>query len=257
MSTYYSLLNIPAHATESEIEAAYARIRAERDAPDAAEADPALQQIEAAYAVLSDPAARRRYDAQISAKRTGVSRRELIMSAAGVAVGLAIIAVVWVLAGRTAAPELPAVGEMQRPAPAIALPGLDGETIRISDLRGQVVLVNFWATWCEPCKEETPDLQAAHTALANEGLVIVGINLRKQETDEAAIRAFTEQYGVTYPIALDVDGEAARLFQISPIPTSYFIDPAGDIRYVRVGTLTIDEVETLFRSLQQTASAHR
>jgi peroxiredoxin len=186
-------------------------------------------------------------------RRGSLSRRELAFAGLGVLIGLVIIAAVWLVTARTAEPELPGVGETNRPAPDIAMPTLDGGTLRLSDYRGQVVLVNFWGTWCEPCKEETPALQASYQALKDQGLVIVGVNLRKQEPDEAGIRAFLSEYGVTYPTALDIEGEAARLFQISPIPTSYFIDPAGNIRYIRVGTLTQEEVAALFSRLQQGA----
>jgi peroxiredoxin len=183
-------------------------------------------------------------------QRRGVSRRELITSVAGALLGVLIIGVVWFVVGRESGAALPAVGELNRPAPDLTLPTLDGGSVRLADLRGNVVLVNFWGTWCEPCKEETPALQAAYQRLQSEGLVIVGVNLRRQETSDDAVREFVQQYGVTYPIALDVDGEAARLFQISPIPVSYFIDPDGAIRYVRIGTLTTDDVAALFTQLR-------
>jgi cytochrome c biogenesis protein CcmG, thiol:disulfide interchange protein DsbE len=189
--------------------------------------------------------------------RGALTRRELLFAGVGVLIGLAIIAGVWLVTASTAGEALPGVGETNRPAPDIAMPALDGGTVRLSDYRGQVVLVNFWGTWCEPCKEETPALEAAYQAHKDQGLVVLGVNLRRQESDEQAIRAFLDQYGVTYTTALDVDGEAARLFQISPIPTSYFIDPAGNIRYVRVGTLTQEEVAVLFDRLRQEASALR
>ncbi len=176
------------------------------------------------------------------------------MAAFGALAGLLIIGLVWLMVGREDTPALPAVGELNRPAPDVTLPLLDGEPIRLADMRGKVVLVNFWGTWCEPCKEETPALQQAYEKLRADGLVIVGINLRRQETSDEAVRAFVRQYGVTYPIALDVDGEAARLFQISPIPVSYFIDPAGTVRYVRVGTLSSEDVTALFGRLRQTAT---
>lgn len=185
-----------------------------------------------------------------SSQRRGVSRRELITSAVGALLGVVIIGIVWFTVGRESSASLPAVGELNRPAPDLALPTLDGGSVRLADLRGKVVLVNFWGTWCEPCKEETPALQAAYQRLQSEGLVIVGVNLRRQETSDEAVREFVQQYGVTYPIALDIDGEAARLFQISPIPVSYFIDPAGTIRYVRIGTLTTDDVAALFAQLR-------
>lgn len=185
-----------------------------------------------------------------SSQRRGVSRRELITSAAGALLGVIIIGLVWFTVGREGSASLPAVGELNRPAPDLTLPTLDGGNLRLADLRGKVVLVNFWGTWCEPCKEETPALQAAYQQLQAEGLVIIGVNLRRQESSDEAVREFVQQYGVTYPIALDVDGEAARLFQISPIPVSYFIDPQGTIRYVRIGTLTTDDVAALFAQLR-------
>ncbi|MGQ9549860.1 MAG: TlpA disulfide reductase family protein [Roseiflexus sp.] len=186
-------------------------------------------------------------------QRRGISRRELVTSAAGALVGVLIIGLVWFMVGRENDTTMPGVGELNRPAPDLTLPTLHGDNLRLADLRGKVVLVNFWGTWCEPCKEETPALQEAYRQLQAEGLVIVGINLRRQETSDDAVRDFVQQYGVTYPIALDVEGEAARLFQISPIPVSYFIDPEGTIRYVRIGTLTADEVATLFARLRQSA----
>jgi peroxiredoxin len=176
------------------------------------------------------------------------------MSAGGAVVGLIIIAVVWVFAGRTAAPALPPVGEVSRPAPDFALPGLNGGTVTLSSYRGKVVLVNFWGTWCEPCKEETPALQAAYKDLQQQGLEIIGVNLFSQETGgDKAVREFLTPYGVTYPIALDSQGAIARAFQISPIPTSYFVDPSGNIRFVKVGTLKAAEVRALFEQLQPRA----
>ena len=148
---------------------------------------------------------------------------------------------------------------MARPAPDFALPGLNGTTVRLSDYRGKVVLVNFWGTWCEPCKEETPALAAVYKKLHDQGLVIIGVDLRNQERSgadgDADVRAFVTRYGATYPIALDTAGETERAFQIYPIPTSYFVDTQGVMRYVRVGTLTQDEVEVLFARLQRQASA--
>ena len=191
------------------------------------------------------------------AQRRSVSRRELLFAGLGVLLGLAIITGVWLYTSSTAERALPGVGETNRPAPDITLPALDGGDIRLSDYRGNVVLINFWGTWCEPCKEETPALQAAYENLSAQGLVVLGVNLRRQEPNDEAVQAFLDQYGVTYRTALDVEGEAARLFQISPIPTSYFIDQQGNIRYIRVGTLTQEEVVTLFSRLQQEATAHR
>ncbi len=273
METYYTLLDIPAEAPTEEIVAAYQRQR-ERYRPERVAtlgnelerlAVTRLAELERAYAILADPARRRAYDRSIGvaspedvehvAKRTRLSRRERLLAIGGALAGLLLIALVWVLTGRNAQPGLPPVAETRKPAPAFALPGLHGETVRLNDYRGKVVLVNFWGTWCVPCKEETPALAAVYRKLQDQGLIIIGVDLRNQERPgpdgDADVRDFTERYGVTYPIALDVAGETARAFQIYPLPTSFVVDQNGMIRYIRVGQITAEEVEALFVRLQQ------
>jgi cytochrome c biogenesis protein CcmG, thiol:disulfide interchange protein DsbE len=272
MEHYYRLLQVSESASTAEIEDAYQKQRVlynpERvvalDAELHGRAEQRLAEIELAYETLADPDRRAVYDATLRtqaakpanrAAHTGVTRREILMSAAGAIVGLALIAVVWVMAGRSAEPALPPVGEVNRLAPNFELPGLDGGTVSLSDYRGKVVLINFWGTWCEPCKEETPALQAAYQELGGRGLAIIGVNLFSQETaGDQAVRDFISPYGVTYPIALDTNGDIARAFQISPIPVSYFVDPSGNIRFVKVGTLKAAEVRALFERLQPRAS---
>src|SRR6266498_4322658 len=277
METYYTLLDIPTEAPTEEIVAAYQcqreRYRPERVATLGNELErlavTRLAELERAYAILADPARRRAYDRSIGvaspedvdhvAKRTRLSRRERLLAIGGALAGLLLIALAWVLTGRNAQPGLPPVAETRKPAPAFALPGLHGETVRLNDYRGKVVLVNFWGTWCVPCKEETPALAAVYRKLLDQGLVVIGVDLRNQERSgpdgDADVRAFTERYGVTYPIALDIAGETARAFQIYPLPTSFVVDQNGLIRYVRVGPITAQEVETLFVQLQQNTTA--
>ena len=277
MNTYYTVLEIPTTATADEITAAHQRLR-ERSSPErvaelGAEfrtiAEERCAALDQAYAVLSDVERRAEYDRGLNGAATqarrnnggGLSRREMLTALGGALVGLLVIGMVWLISGRNAEPALPPVGELNRPAPDFTLPGLDGQDVRLSDYRGKVVLVNFWGTWCEPCKEETPALQQSYEKLGEQGLVIIGIDLQSQERNGAEgiddVRRFIEQYGVTYPIALDVKGEAARAFQIYPIPTSYFIDPSGTIRYVRPSTVTAEEVEILFTKLSEATSALR
>ncbi len=273
METYYTLLDIPTEAPTEEIVAAYQcqreRYRPERVATLGNELErlavTRLAELERAYAILADPARRRAYDRSIGvaspedvehvAKRTRLSRRERLLAIGGALAGLLLIALVWVLTGRNAQPGLPPVAETRKPAPAFALPGLHGETVRLNDYRGKVVLVNFWGTWCVPCKEETPALAAVYRKLQDQGLIIIGVDLRNQERPgpdgDADVRDFTERYGVTYPIALDVAGETARAFPIYPLPTSFVVDQNGTIRYIRVGQITAEEVEALFVRLQQ------
>jgi peroxiredoxin len=277
MDTYYTLLEIPETATAEEVEAAYQRER-ERYRPERVAAlgdefrriaEQRTAALDQAYMALSDAERRAEYDRTLvgnpaptpRAAHSGgrLSRREVLMALGGAATGLLVIALVWMFVGRGAQPALPPVGEVNKPAPDFVLPGLDGQDVRLSDFRGKVVLVNFWGTWCEPCKDETPALQAAYQNFGDQGLVIIGIDLANQERTGAEgaddVRAFATRYGVTYPIALDVEGEVARAFQIYPIPTSFFIDPSGTIRYVRAGPIDTREIEPLFKKLQQATSA--
>ena len=179
-------------------------------------------------------------------RSSGLTRREWLWTGAGVLVALLVIAAV---ALGTNKPAKLGLTEMNRPAPDITLTTLDGATLRLSDLRGKIVLVNFWATWCEPCKTETPDLVAAASDFKDRGLEIVGINLTDQDSDLDAIRRFVRLYGIPYPIMLDPEKKAQNAFGIYPIPTSYFIDSTGTIRYTRITVVTRDDIEYVLNVL--------
>ncbi len=281
MDTYYAMLGIDPHASQDEITAAYQRQRQQYSPERVATMDDDIQEVarqrtaelERAYEVLSDPQQRQRYDASISvaaenaqpaptapaqtAGKSGkLSTRELWYAAGGVLVALLLIGAVWLF---TDSDEQIMAGEVNRPAPALTLPTLDGGEIRLSDYEGQVVLVNFWGTWCEPCKRETPALQAAYEELQDQGFVVVGVNLTDSElsqgTSEEDIATFVESYHVTYPVALDRENTAVEAFRVNPLPTSFFIDTEGTIRYVRISEVTQEEITTLFHKLQQESTA--
>lgn len=279
MNSYYTLLDIPAQATAAEIEAAYQRQR-ERYSPERVAvlgeefhqiAETRSAELERAYATLADPARRRAYDASIGVapaapaeqprRRAGLSRREVLMAAGGALAGLLVIAFVWVLASRGAAPALPPAAQVNRPAAEFSLPRLDGGNVRLSDYRGKVVLVNFWYTNCAPCREETPALAATYKKLSGQGFEIIGVNVRGNERNgadgDADIRNFANANGVTYPIALDVDSQAGRDYQVYTLPTSFMIDKSGKIRYLLFSAVTSEGVEALFNKLQQETSARR
>ncbi len=274
MDNYYDLLGVAPGATPEELAAAYHRQREryshERVAALGPEfqriADERLSALERAYATLSDQDRRRAYDqSQRPApspqpRRGGLGRRELISLIGGALVGLIIIAVVWNVAGSSAPSAMPTLAQIDRPAADFDLPALDGSGIRLSDYRGKVVMVNFWYTDCPPCKEETPALQEIHQRLGEQDLVVIGVNVRGNEppgaAGEAKIRAFTEQYGVTYPIAIDTNGDVGRAYQVYVLPTTFFIDQAGTVRFARFGPLTADEVERTYSALRQTAAQH-
>lgn len=119
-------------------------------------------------------------------------------------------------------------------APEIDLELLDGSRVRLSDLRGQVVVLNLWASWCPPCRAEMPALQALHEQRSADGVVVLAVNSTVQDTEQAA-RDFAREYGLTFPIGLDRDGQATRLYQVRALPSTFFIDRQGIIRRVVVG----------------------
>jgi thiol-disulfide isomerase/thioredoxin len=266
---YYALLQITPDASADDIAAAYwrqleiydpAHVSVMGDAFIATAAERRVA-LDAAYSVLRDPQRRFAYDRQLGlvgdeiGDRRGISNREVTFAVGGIVAGLLVLAAIWyAVGGREAAPG-PAVVEVNHPAPSFKLRTIDGGEFDLSAHRGKVVLINFWGTWCEPCKEETPALQAAYTKLRDAGLVIVGVDLYSDErrlgSGEQQVRQFANRYGVEYPIALDETGQVARDYRLYPIPVSYFVDPKGNVRYIRIGQLHTADVEQLFRDLWQ------
>jgi peroxiredoxin len=121
--------------------------------------------------------------------------------------------------------------EVGRAAPDFLLETPDGGTLRFSDLRGAPVLVNFWASWCTPCRQEMPEIVRAYDARKDDGLVVVAINL--QENNDQ-VREFADEYGMDFPVVIDRRGQVAEAWRIGGpvegIPSSYFIDAQGIVR---------------------------
>ncbi|MCX6038087.1 MAG: TlpA disulfide reductase family protein [Chloroflexi bacterium] len=120
------------------------------------------------------------------------------------------------------------------PALQLELTDLQGKPVSIEDYRGQVILVNNWATWCPPCKTEMSELQAYYTAHAAEGFVVVAI-----ESGEPAdqVASFVQEYGMSFPVWLDPQGTALEIFQNWNLPSSYVIDRDGIIRLAWTGAI--------------------
>ena len=126
-------------------------------------------------------------------------------------------------------------------APDFELKTLAGETIKLSNLRGQAVLINLWATWCPPCREEMPVLEKMYNEYKDRGFIVLGLNMTYQD-DPRAIMPFVENYGLTFPILLDETGDAGKAYQLKSLPTSYFINRTGIINEVVIGGPMVEAV---------------
>ncbi len=132
------------------------------------------------------------------------------------------------------------------PAPDFTLQTLDGKTLRLSDLRGNAVVLNFWATWCPPCQAEMPELQAVHDAYSTGGLIVLGVN---QSEEPATVRAFLDERGLTFPVVLDSQYAASQLYQVNSLPTTFFIDRNGVIHGVVIGQMNAALLKQQLRSI--------
>ena len=133
-----------------------------------------------------------------------------------------------------------------RPAPDFVLTLSDGRVVRLSDFRGRPVVINFWASWCAPCRVEAPALEEAHVRYKDRGVIILGINL--WDTGEAAAE-FRKVYGQTYPSGPDPRGKIAIEYGVSGIPETFFITPDGKIAAKFVGPLPLATMETLLAEM--------
>jgi thiol-disulfide isomerase/thioredoxin len=118
--------------------------------------------------------------------------------------------------------------------PALELSDLEGKKHSLADYRGKVVLVNFWATWCEPCREEMPSIERLRASLGGRPFAVLAINLAEPES---RIRKFLEAVPVGFPILLDRDTKTTRAWQAKVLPATYIVGPDGAIRYRHVGDL--------------------
>jgi len=135
----------------------------------------------------------------------------------------------------------PAV-ELGHYAPDFTLSTLDGDTISLSDLRGKVVLLNFWASWCAPCREEMPLLQAAHNAYSDGDLIVLGVNMGEETR---RVVAFASDLALTFPVFPDEETSVGTLYRVRGAPTTYFIDREGIVRQRYVGPLTTGMLGTI------------
>lgn len=131
-------------------------------------------------------------------------------------------------------------------APDFALQDLEGRELQLSEFEGDVVLLNFWATWCSPCKLEMPDIQERFVQYQEQGLIVMGVNFDEGPSD---VGAFRDELGLTFNILLDPGALVQRQYQITGYPTSIFIDREGVIQVRHVGLLGADQLDRYLKKV--------
>jgi len=133
-----------------------------------------------------------------------------------------------------------------QPAPDFTFRLLDGSALTLADLRGRVVVLNFWATWCSPCGEELPALQAVWADYQAQGLVVVGVAVQE---GEAEVREMAAQFGVTFPLGMDPGEHVATAYGITGVPETFVIDPQGRVAHVHIGLVGASELKRELESI--------
>jgi peroxiredoxin len=185
-----------------------------------------------------------------------VKRKNLLWAGAGLAMGAGLgILILFGLGGwgrlaGQANPD-PAKFGVGSQAPDFELETVTGEWVRLNDLRGRVVLLNFWATWCAPCKEEMPLLQDRYERYAPD-LRVLAIDFAEPAED---VREFSEQYGLTFEILLDTRAFVQEMYRVRGYPTTYLVDAQGVIRAQHIGVMSEKQLDEYLEEAGLPASA--
>ncbi len=149
-----------------------------------------------------------------------------------------------------AATSLASSGLMGQPAPDFVLKSASGENLRLSEFRGDVVMINFWATWCGPCRQEMPLLDEMYTRYQRVGFSLLGVNI---DDDSRKALNMISELGVSFPVLFDVSKEVSKLYKVNAMPVTILVDRDGIVRHVHQGYQPgyeldyLDEIRSLLR----------
>jgi peroxiredoxin len=155
---------------------------------------------------------------------------------------LSRVSQVWLLAGCIAllVPFAAGAAEEGKPAPDFTLKSSTGKNLKLSEMTGNVVLINFWASWCGPCRQEMPLLNALHDKYAPLGFSVLGVNV---EENADAARGFLKDFPVNFPVLLDSANQVSKQYEVLAMPTTVVVDRDGKIRYLHKGYQSGDEAK--------------
>jgi len=146
--------------------------------------------------------------------------------------------------GCSAPTEVPEIGKL---ALDFQLTDIDGQFISLSGFQGEPVLLNFWATWCGPCRVEMPYIQEVNNRRSEHGVVVLSINIGESLT---RVEEFMRDYNLSFPVLLDFEGNVAERYNVGAIPTTYFIDSDGIIRDMQIGAFSsVAEIEDILNMI--------
>lgn len=129
--------------------------------------------------------------------------------------------------------------------PDFTLTTMDGEEVTLSDYKGKKVILNFWASWCPPCKAEMPHMQKYYDKKAKEqNFEILAVNLTSEEKGNRLVEKFLKSYGITFPVPMDESGDIAKNYQVITIPSTFILNTEGEIEHSIIGPMNEDLMET-------------
>lgn len=256
MSNAYELLGVGPNATRAELDAAYTAKRATYDTTRIASMGKDFEQLaEARRAELATAYASLKAVLATPTRLEPADERRRDRHTIWALLALLVIALSVPLLRNIAVPErtVKAVGAdtaalTAQIAPDFELADLNGNSVKLSDFRGKVVMVNIWATWCPPCVRETPRLVRVYEQYRDQGFVLLGVNTTYQDQAEKVME-FARSQQISYAILLDTEGKASEVYASRLMPTSYLIDRDGKIVSIQVGEVDEAQLEEQIKAL--------
>ncbi|MBM7663120.1 thiol-disulfide isomerase/thioredoxin [Bacillus mesophilus] len=136
---------------------------------------------------------------------------------------------------------------LNKVAPDFTLETLTGEKVTLSELKGKKVFINFWASWCPPCRDEMPEIQ--HFFEQHPDVVVLAVDLRNTEKSDEAVEKYITENEYSFPVLLDRTGQVGESYKVLTLPTSYFINTKGEVQYKFIGPLTLEKMKELANTL--------